>query len=239
MAVDGLSLARIPLEGMFSICLMLEDAKWVDCYLSDGWKKQYTRFLLQREETKSLPRFDKFNNGSGPQNLAALQTLLGISAEQRATIELNELGIPLPSGMKASRIDRFPTPLGVIGELSASDKRAMLERMYPEYVWLCSFVHGLPDAMFYKTTSDPDAPFPHIMSESQLEEAFTRRVKEPAYLISLLSIIQTATEVTALYPDDVNLRASVTKAWKEIPDAFLLGRVLWEIRTKKLLGVIG
>jgi hypothetical protein len=238
MAVDGLSLARLPLEGLFTLCLMIEDPSWVDCYLRDGWKKQYTRFLLQREETRGIARFDSYNESSGPEKLTLLQSILGITHEQRATIDLNELGTPLPPGMKARRIDRFPTPLGVIGALSIGDKRAMLERLYPEYVWLCSFAHGLPDAMFYKTTSDPDTPYKHIMDENELERVFKRRVQEPAYHISLLSIIQAVTEVTTMYPGDVNLRAAVTKAWKDIPDAVLFGQVLWRIRTERVLGVL-
>jgi hypothetical protein len=239
MAVDGLSLARVPLEGLFTICLMLEGPVWVDRYLRDGWKRQYTVFLLQRRETENLPRFATYNFGSGPDNLTKLQDLLGVTAAQRATIELNELGVPLPADMKPEGIERFPTPLGVIGKLPPGDKRRMLERAYPEYTWLCSFVHGLPYAMFYKTITDKDALHGHVLSEAALEEAFRRRVREPAYLISLLSIIQAVTELTAMYPADVKLRAAVAKTWKEIPDAILFGKVLWEIRTKKLLGVIG
>src|SRR5712691_10898932 len=37
MSVDALALARLPLEGLYTICLMTEDASWVDCYLKDGW----------------------------------------------------------------------------------------------------------------------------------------------------------------------------------------------------------
>jgi hypothetical protein len=141
--------------------------------------------------------------------------------------------------VKPEGIEHFPTPLGVIGEMPPGDKRGMLERAYPEYTWLCSFIHGLPDAMFYKTITDKDAPYGHLHSEANLENAFHRRVQEPAYLISLLSIIQAVTELTAMYPADVNLRAVVVKAWKEIPDAIMFCKVLWEIRTKKLLGLIG
>ena len=48
------------LEGFYTLCLMFENASWVDDYLQDGWKKQYVRLLLECEETKNLPRFNEF-----------------------------------------------------------------------------------------------------------------------------------------------------------------------------------
>jgi hypothetical protein len=103
MVVDGLSLARIPLEGLFTLSLMLEDPVWVDRYLRDGWKKQYTKFLLQREETRRLPRFDAYNYGSGPENLTRLQQVLGVTEAQRATIEFNETRSPVSGRCEARR----------------------------------------------------------------------------------------------------------------------------------------
>lgn len=36
------------------------------------------------------------------------------------------------------------------------------------------------------------------------------------------------------YPGDVELKTAVTKAWEGIIEGMLLGRVVWNIRTKKL-----
>lgn len=47
-SVDALALARLQLEGLFSICLLTESSEWVDTFIRDGWKKQFTRFLLFR-----------------------------------------------------------------------------------------------------------------------------------------------------------------------------------------------
>jgi len=38
-----------------------------------------------------------------------------------------------------------------------SDKRRMLERLYPEYVFLCSFAHGHPDALLFKMMFNKNA----------------------------------------------------------------------------------
>jgi hypothetical protein len=42
--------------------------------------------------------------------------------------------------------------------------------------------------------------------------------------------------LTTLYPGDVNLMAAVVKAWDEMSKEYLLGKAIWNIRTKKLLG---
>ena len=54
--VDVLPLARLQLEGLYTVCLMLEGSRWVDAYLQDHWRKQYIKFLLMRAETETLPR---------------------------------------------------------------------------------------------------------------------------------------------------------------------------------------
>jgi hypothetical protein len=59
-------LARVPLEHLYTLCLMFENSEWMNVYPKDGWKKQYERFLLQREETKNLPRYDDYSKKSGP-----------------------------------------------------------------------------------------------------------------------------------------------------------------------------
>jgi len=237
MAVDGLSLARIPVEGLFSICLMLEGPQWVDCYLRDGWKKQYVRFLLQREETKLLKRFDDFSNRTGPRNLDLLRQILGISEAEVATIYFDEIGTSMPGGMKRATIEQFPTPAGVLARIPQGDKNNMLRRLYHEYRWLCSFVHGLSDAMIYKVLVDPKSNLP-FEPQLDLNNGFHRQVREPAYLTSLLSIIQAAAEIAALFPGNLKLAAELNRAWKEVSTDALLGRAIWALRTKALLGVV-
>jgi len=69
-SVDALAVARVPLEGLYTICLFTESPDWVDVYLRDGWKKQYELFLLQVRETQNLKRFDEYSKKTGPYNLA-------------------------------------------------------------------------------------------------------------------------------------------------------------------------
>src|SRR3984893_17662947 len=97
MSVDALALARLPLESLDNMCMFTESPDWVDVYVRDGWKKQYEQFLLQREETKKLKRYDEYSNKKGPHRLAAVGKTIGITKVQVATIEHEQLGTPMPA----------------------------------------------------------------------------------------------------------------------------------------------
>ena len=237
-AIDGMVLARVNLEGLYSLCLMFESPTYVDCYLQDGWRKSYVKFILQREETKRLPRFDEYSNTIAPPNLTGLRTVLGLSDVHQQIIDLEELGTTLPTGVKPIKIPRFPTPGGVIDKLPPGDRRRMLERLYMEYQRLSSFAHGLPEANLFKEMSRRNSKYAMFFSVSQLEDTFHREVEEVSYVVSRLSIIQAVAELTLLYKSNVDLRAAVTEAWLEFSEGMLLGKIIWEIRTKTLLGII-
>ena len=51
--------------------------------------------------------------------------------------------------------------------------------------------------------------------------------------------MQAVSELSTLYPADVELKVAVTQAWEKIVEGMLLGRAIWAIRTKALLGVVG
>ena len=238
-SIDALALARLPLEGLYTLGLMFEDPSWVEVYLRDGWKKQYIRLLLECEETRNLPRFRDFCANSVPRNLGALRELHGITDAQVATIEHDELGTPLPAGMKRSGIERFPSPAGVIDRLAnGTTKRRMLERLHREYIFLCTFAHGLPDALVLKTMFSAERPIGAHVEDEELRETFHRQVEQPAYTLSLISLLQGAAELTTLYPGDVDLTATVVEAWDAPLRHFLLAKAIWNTRTKALLGVV-
>ena len=236
-SIDALALARGPLEGLYTLCLMFENASWVDGYLKDGWKKQYVRLLLECEETKNLPRFNEFCTKLAPRNLNALRQFHGITDAQVATINHKELGTPMPEGIAKEDISRFPSPSNVINRLGeGTNKRKMLERLYPEYVFLCTFAHGLPTALLLKMMFNKDAPIQ--VDDEKLKDTFHRQVEQPAYTTSLISLIQGSAELLTLYPVDVELSATVVKAWETLSKEMLLGKAIWNIRTKKLLGIV-
>lgn len=66
-AVDALTIARLQLEVLYSLCFMLQGGQNVRLFLKNGWKKKYIRFLLQREEHGHLSRFsDYFSKTAQP-----------------------------------------------------------------------------------------------------------------------------------------------------------------------------
>ena len=142
-SIDAMVLARVPLEHLYTFCLMFEDSNWMDVYLKDGWKKQYERFLLQHEETKNLPRYDDYSKKNGPQNLEIQRELLGITDAQKATIEYEQLGTPMPEGLAPDRIQTLP-------QSGQSDRRARRRRQTKDArttvsgIRLLFFIHPRP-----------------------------------------------------------------------------------------------
>jgi hypothetical protein len=236
--VDTLTLARMQMEGLYNFCLMLESPQFIDRYLKDGWKKRYVDLLLQQEEMKSLPRFDKFINVLGPKFLEDGRAHYRITEVEKLTIDHEQLGTALPGGVKPEKIKSFPTPLRAIAETALGDRRRMLERLYPEYVDLSSFTHGLPHSNILKGLLSPRSLHRRLFTEEQAKDSGAKEVTERAFIVSLLSIIQCAAELTEKYPTDVTLHAGVIEAWRFFSEGSLLGKTIWEIRTRRLLGVI-
>ena len=48
-------------------------------------------------------------------------------------MELEELGTPLPAGMKEAKVKSFPTPGSVIDKVIDPQRKQMLKRLYPYY----------------------------------------------------------------------------------------------------------
>jgi hypothetical protein len=60
----------------------------------------------------------------------------------------------------------------------------------------------------------------------------------PAMWLSVISVIQCCTEFVAVYPNDVELARCCTEAWKPLSENTFIGRVIWNLRTRKLLRAI-
>jgi hypothetical protein len=236
-ATDVLALARLQLEGLYAVCLMLESPHYIDWYLQDYWRKLYVQFLLLREECNALPRWHDYI-GNTPILIAALRDYVGVTQTQQLTVDYEELGTPIPPGVKPQAIPQFPTPGRTIGKINDASKRRMLERLYPEYVHLCSFAHGLAEATFVKRMFDKRSPHRDLLTDSQRKETFQKKILGPSFTMSFLCILQSTAELTVLYPNDMELIEVIIKGWNSLSEFNLLGKVVWGIRTSKLLGVL-
>ena len=217
---------------------MFEGSQHVDCYTQDHWRKQYVRYLLLRQETMALPAWEQFVSET-PVDLIRLGLHFGVTQAQMCTVEFQELGKPLPAGIAQQNIPQFPTPGKVIGKIADPGKRRMLERLYMNYVELCSFAHGLGEANLLKLVFDKRSPDGRMFDGIEKEKKFNTNVSGQSHRISFLSIAQSTAELTKLYPSDMELSVAASNAWNQLRGASLFTKAIWELRTKKLLGILG
>jgi hypothetical protein len=241
-SVDALVLARLQLEGLFNLCLMFESQEYVTRFQHESWMREYTRWMLYREELKSIDRFRPEVDREYPR-LMALMNLWGITNEQRLTIEFREMEVDPPPSFVAQPIKPFPTPGKMIGELTEGSKRRMLIRLYPEYQELCTYAHGRPVAGFGKMVFDDRSPsrrdFVEMYGESYVNDLFQYQILGAAQIYSLISVAQAAAELTVLCPLHLDLKSAVARAWNELHGAHFLVNAVWDIRTRNLLGAVG
>jgi hypothetical protein len=237
-SVDAMTVARLQLEALYSYCFLLQDAKNVSLFLKNGWKKEYIRFLLMREEWINIRRADDFVNKDGPQPLDHKGKLIGVTDAEKLTIERKELGKRIPIGIQEETIAEFPTPGKIIDRIVNPDQKSMLERLYPEYQWLCSFAHGDLNASFFRTALDERSPQGKRTTPEARADIFQRQIAEPSVLYSAISAVQAATEVAAIYPGNIELMAKLTSAWTGLNKFTLLACSVWERRARKVLPLI-
>ena len=115
----------------------------------------------------------------------------------------------------------------------------MLTRLYPEYQFLCSFVHVSPHPGMFKVMLDDRHPIRNRLNGVNMNHMFQGEIAGPALYTDLISIAQGCAEIWTHCKSNLDLLKAIEGAWRVIADTTLLGRVVWEIRTRKLLGVIG
>jgi len=236
--VDALALARQQLEALYSVCLMVQDPIFVDIYLKSFWRDAYVQFLLDREERKGLPRFSEYLNQTGLPLMELVRVSSGVTDEEKATVELEELGTPLPAGMKEAKIKSFPTPGSVIDKVANKERKRMLMRLYPEYKRLCAYAHGSAQSWIAKTAFWDASPLRRLHTEGEREDKYMKEIVDPALVFSFLPTIQGVCEVATLYPSDVELMRVAIEAWNVLSKMNLVSKIIWDIRGRSSLGVL-
>ena len=241
-SVDALVLARLQIEGLYTLCLLFEKPENVQRYVHEAWKRQYIRWMLNAHETHKLDRFSGYDGNEYPR-LMKMAEIWNISNEQRLTIEFHQREVEPPPGFVPQPIKNFPTPKQVIDEIPDGTKKKMLERLYLEYQDLCAYAHGRPVAGFGKSIFDDRSvarkEFLSVYGQDSVEEIFRQRVLGPAQIYSLLAVAQATAELTTICPDDVELRSAAVRAWTELHNSHLLVNGIWNIHTRAMLGLIG
>jgi hypothetical protein len=142
--------------------------------------------MHNKEKTKLLPRYQTSDTPE-LQRLVMLGQRFGIVPALFHTVNKEELGIPMPAGMAEDPIQPFPTPGRGIKKITSSAAK-MLGRLYAEYVYLCSFAHGLPQANLFKNIFDSRFPDRRFVRDSEVKNRYQQQVVSKAYITSFMSI---------------------------------------------------
>lgn len=237
MSVSAMPLVRVQIETLFAVCLIVERPESLEVYLKDGWRKLYVRHLLMREECGSLPRISEGLRKVSA-DLETMRLASGVTQVEKETVDFEELGVPLPGGRKPVHIRSFATPAGVIGQVQDANRKKMLRRLYPEYQFLCGFVHFSPASAIFSAFLDSRQPFQRHFTAGQLEDIFQKEVACPALWLDQISILQSCSEIYEVYPHAVELARALVEAWTTLSEACLIGQAIWEVRARGLLGVL-
>jgi hypothetical protein len=236
-SVDALVIARLQLETVYNVCFFLQDPCNIQLYVKNGWKRQFVRYLLSKEEFGHLPRAQTYYAHEGAQRLESLRLVSFVSKEERDWLQAQELGSDTV-GLVEAPIAEFPTPGRLMRKMIDARRLAVLKRLYPEYQWLCTFAHGGSTSGFFRTISDDRHPTRNAIEPWKRWDVNQKEVAEAAINYSTLSCVCTATEIYSAFPGDVELARSLTKAWTLLQEVHLLHRVLWTMSTKGLLGAL-
>lgn len=114
----------------------------------------------------------------------------------------------------------------------------MLRRFYPEYRFLCGFVHFSPAASILSALFDQRQRYQTYFSASQLEEIFQKEIAGPALWLDQISVLQGCSEIYGIYPHDIELARAVSEGWTLMSKACLVGQAVWKIRASELLGAV-
>jgi hypothetical protein len=216
---------------------VIQEPRYLEVYQKDAWKKFFVRYLFEKEELRNLPRWSTIL-GREEAGIEKLRTDLGISDDEKHTVLEEELGIPIPAGATRVKIEEFPTPRNVVELIADPSAKKMLMNLYPEYRFLCSHVHVSLAPKFLKAIFDPRSKIAKDASAERKEHIFQVELAGPALWVDLLSVIQSCTELTVLYPADVELKACLTEAWGVLASGSLPANPIYELRAKQLLGVL-
>ena len=237
--VDSLALARMQLEALYSVCLMIQHPSFVDIYIKSFWRDAYVQFLLDRQERQGLPRFGEYLNQTAIPLMEQLRLQSGVTEEEKATVEAEELGIQLAPGASMARIKPFPQPGSVIGQVTHPERQRMLKRLYPEYKRLCAYAHGSAQSWMAKAAFWERSPLRRFHTEGEREKKYMANIVDLGLCFSFLPAVQSTCELAGLYPSDIELQRVAIEAWNVLSELNLVTKIIWEIRGRSSLGVLG
>lgn len=240
ISIESMSLAREQVESLFTICLLLDNPnRWFSVYKKDSWQRQYRKYLLEKHEREKLPRFKKSLNEIEPM-FDKLQKRYGISSDEKEAIKFkfNNPNGELPSHLKhlKNKLPDFPTAGKALKELIKNNNpvKYCLKRWYHEYKYLSGYSHGHMvkiSMLAFLTSRELN------ISEGKKQELFEKEIQD-SFVVSFVSSASACAEACPLLVYNIEVIEALTNLWNELTELSLLGKLFWNIRISKLLGVI-
>lgn len=241
---DAMSLTREQIEKIYVVAILLEAPReWTMKYLKDDWRRQYERYLLEKDERADLDRFRVFRDHYGPQHMKREREQLGITDQERDLVEFcyHNPGVAYPANLKpyAPIMSKFPTPGKILKKVTEPTLAACLRRWYHEYRYFSGYSHaGLPKLMprYFGTSK--------LYTSSQKEEAIEKEYDQ-AVLISYLAVASACAEAgRRMLPragapgapvGDLEVHLKLDDLWTEMRRMALLGKALWDLRVQHIM----
>ena len=242
LGIEAMSIAREQVESFFTVCLLLDNPEyWFSVYRKDSWKRKYLKYLLEKHECEKLPSFKKSLNEIEPM-FDKLQISYGISSDEKKAIEFKfyNPNKPLPPSLQTKIPEDFPTAGRAKDRIKDNSIKNCLERWYHEYKYLSGYSHGhmvKPLGLAFFESRELN------LTEEQKQKYF-ENVLEHSLIVSYVSSASACAEACPILDYNVEdtevieLKAALTKLWNELTNLSLLGKVFWNIRISKILGVI-
>lgn len=236
LGADALSLAREQVEKVFAVALLSEDqTRWARVYLEDSWRRTFERYLLEKAERQNLPRFQGFF----PQayyRVERVRQRLGIGDSVRDAVEYRFFNPKDPPGGPPKNVagvklpKRFPTPNGVLKEISGPNKDH-LQRWYSEYRFFCDFTHCGMGKLELTHLFDRPSRF-----STADKEDFYAKEGQNAAAVSYVAVASACTELTGVLGlADVERVMRIVEFWDFLRPRVLLAKAMWDLRAWHLL----
>jgi len=115
---------------------------------------------FERDQLKELIEGQRHSHGAIRKLLQGEQAATAVGALTIARVQLEtlysfcymlqELGVPAEPGFAPARIRKFPSPMRIISVINTPSQKKVLQRLYPEYQYLCSFAHPDPESSLFR-----------------------------------------------------------------------------------------
>ncbi len=236
LGADALSLGREQIEKVFAISLLCEEpVRWAKTYLENAWVTWFERYLIEKAERQSLPRWQGFFQKAYT-SIEGMRKRLGIVDDVRDLVEYRFFNRQdPPSGrpkhlVGVSRPEAFPTPGGVLNKVSGP-KKDFLERWYREYRFFCDFTHVGMGKLEMTNIYDPGSGYTSV----ERGEFYDKEVQN-AVAVSYVATASACTElIEVLGSGDVDRILRLGELWDFLRPRFLLAKAMRGLRAQHLL----